>query len=102
MTTGKIIELIKGICEAQCMPYAYDHFDSEQKLPFCAYHYVESNNFNADNKIALRKGQFNVELYTQKKTPALEKLFEDKFDEVNAPYRKYESFLNDEKMYEVL
>lgn len=36
MTTGKIIEILTELCKAQGMPYAYDRFDSEQKLPFCA------------------------------------------------------------------
>ena len=46
--------------------------------------------------------QLDVELYTDVKNPALEERLEQLFDEAGIVYAKMESFLESEKMYEVL
>ena len=84
------------------IPYAYDHFNEEQTPPYTACRYVESNNFDADNKAYFKKGQFNVELYTKVKDPALEQQFEQIFEDGEQPYKKYESFIDNIKLYMVL
>lgn len=97
----KIIDVINGI-KTLDIPYAYDHFKDEQTPPYCAYRYVESDNFHADDKAYFKKGKFDVELYVAKKNPSLEKSFEAIFDNGNAPYRKYESYIEEIELYLVL
>lgn len=97
----KIVDVINGIKETG-IPYAYDHFNEEQTPPYCAYKYVESDNFDADNKAYFKKGQFNVELYTKTKDPTTENKIESIFDNGPVPFKKYESFIDEIKLYMVL
>ena len=84
-----IVEILKitGI------PFAYDHFAEGEspKPPFICYLYPGSNNFAADGRV-----------YFKVNDPQTEKKLEDAFDEAGIFYNKTETWIESEKLYEVL
>lgn len=95
MTIAQLIAALKAIG----IPCAYDHFNSEQNLPFICYLFVESNDYKADNTVYLRKGEFDIELYTSRKDPVTEKKIYDILDAHEVPYKKYEDHFDEENYY---
>lgn len=95
-----IVEILKitGI------PFAYDHFAEGEspKPPFICYLYPGSNNFAADGRVYFKVNEVQVELYTDVKDPQTEKKLEDAFDEAGIFYNKTETWIESEKLYEVL
>lgn len=96
----KEIDFYKQIKEI--LPCAYRIFKDEQVLPFSVYYLDESNDKYADNINFLKKGKYNLEVYSQIKNKKLETQIENLFLKNETTYKKTESFLEDEKMYEVL
>ena len=95
-----IVEILKitGI------PFAYDHFAEGEspKPPFICYLYPGSNNFAADGRVYFKVNEVQVELYTDVEDPQTEKKLEDAFDEAGIFYNKTETWIESEKLYEVL
>ena len=56
----------------------------------------------ADNKVWQKINQLNIELYTDEKSPETEETIEEILDSYEIPYEKSESWIESEKMYEVL
>lgn len=69
------------------------------KLPFICYLCTQTNNFKADNKVYKVIQNVDIELYTQIKEPATERLIEDALDANNIVWEKYEDYLETEKCY---
>lgn len=89
------------------LPVAYSHFtgigqNPVPPPPFITYQFAYSSDMIADNKNYLEISNFQVELYTSKKDLATEKKVQDKLKELNLPYSKVESWLDDEKLYQIL
>lgn len=83
------------------MPLSYNHFNEVQKTPYLTYLFTYSNDFIADNNNYHKISNFQIELYTDKKDMASEALVEGKLQEIELPYRKMESYINDEKVYQI-
>ena len=100
MDYEQVVELLRKTG----LPYAYDHFEEGEAPdpPFLVYLYPGSHNFAADGKVYFKVRQLDVELYTDVNDPVLEERLEQLFDEAGIVYAKTESFLESEKMYEVL
>ena len=96
-------ELMKILKEIN-IPYAYDHFAEGEvvKPPFICFLFPSSNNFAADGKTYFKKNEVNLELYTDTKSPSLEKQVEMVLDNHNIFYNKTEVWIEEEKLYEVL
>lgn len=96
----KILEVLK----ASGIPFAYDHFAEGEspELPFICYLCPGSNNFSADGKVYYKINQVNIELYTDRKDPAVEQKLEDALDAASIFYNKTEVWIDSEKLYEVL
>lgn len=89
------------------LPVVYSHFDTDNNNPppsppYLIYLFSYNNDFMADNINYKSIDNFQVELYTNKKDLASEKLVEDKFKELEMPYSKIETWIDSEKLYQVV
>lgn len=96
----KLLEIIRDIG----LPNAYHHFAEGEspKPPFLVYLLSSSNNFSADGKVYFKVNEVHMELYTDYKNPQLEKKIEAVLDEYGIFYNKFESYIESERLYEVL
>jgi hypothetical protein len=86
------------------LPFAYHHFAEGEspEPPFLVYLIPGSNNFSADGQVWLKVKQLDIELYTDKKEPDLEDRLETVLDAHRLFYNKDETWIDSEKLYEVL
>lgn len=103
MTQAELYQALKAIG----FPVAYSHFeDTPQnpapKPPFITYQFAYSSDFMADGHNYAEISNFQIELYTSKKDLAAEKLVQDKLKELRLPYNKIETWLDDEKLFQVI
>lgn len=89
------------------LPVAYSEFVSTPENPapsppFITYQFTNGNDLKADNQNYLDIGNFDVELYTSKKDPVTEKLVQDKLKELRLPYGKSETWIDSEKMFQII
>jgi len=96
-------ELLKILSETQ-IPFAYHHFAEGEspEPPFICYLLPGSNNFSADGKVYYKINEVHIELYTDLKDLAVEQQLEDVLDEHGIFYNKSETWIESEKLYEVL
>jgi hypothetical protein len=96
-------EIIK-ILETLGIPYAYDHFAEGEgpDPPFICYRCPNSDNFAADGVVYFPITEIDIELYTDKKDPETEKKLEDLLTGSGIFFEKTETFIDSEKLYEVL
>lgn len=93
---------ISNMIKSMGLPYAYYQFREPPPLPFVVYYYPDSDNFNADNKSYQRIMSLNIELYTDNKDFDKERIIEDVLSANDIPYRKLETYIQDEHMYQTL
>lgn len=98
------IKEIKEMLTEAGLPLAYHHFAEGEspEPPFLIYLIPGSDNFSADGKVYYKVKELDVELYTDIKDPVLEETLESIFDAHELFYNKTESYIDTEKMYEVL
>ena len=96
-------ELLQILSETQ-IPFAYHHFAEGESPdpPFICYLLPGSNNFSADGKVYYKINEVHIELYTDLKDLAVEQQLEDVLDEHGIFYNKSETWIESEKLYEVL
>ena len=96
-------ELLQILGETQ-IPFAYHHFAEGEspEPPFICYLLPGSNNFSADGKVYYKINEVHIELYTDLKDLAVEQQLEDVLDEHGIFYNKSETWIESEKLYEVL
>ena len=96
-------ELLQILNETQ-IPFAYHHFAEGEspEPPFICYLFPGSNNFSADGKVYYKINEVHIELYTDLKDLAVEQQLEDVLDEHGIFYNKSETWIESEKLYEVL
>ena len=96
-------ELLQMLGEIQ-IPFAYHHFAEGEspEPPFICYLLPGSNNFSADGKVYYKINEVHIELYTDLKDLAVEQQLEDVLDEHGIFYNKSETWIESEKLYEVL
>ena len=96
-------ELVK-IIEEMGIPFAYDHFAEGESPdpPFICYLFPGSNNFAADGKVYFKANEVHIELYTDFKDLTVEQKLEAVLDEHGIFYNKSETWIESEKLYEVL
>ena len=98
------MEKLTAILNTIGIPYAYDHFAEGEspEPPFLCYLLPGSSNFSADWKVYHRISEVRLELYTDYKDLASEQKVEDAFDAAGIFYNKTETWIDGEKLYEVL
>lgn len=84
------------------VPVARNAFLKQQAPPYIVYVFSHSDNFTADSKVYLKRDNYQIELYTEKKDVALEDKLEGIFDSHGLVYDKTETYLESEKLIEVL
>ena len=96
-------ELLQILSETQ-IPFAYHHFAEGEspEPPFICYLLPGSNNFSADGKVYYKINEAHIELYTDLKDLAVEQQLEEVLDEHGIFYNKSETWIESEKLYEVL
>lgn len=100
MTAREIAEVVSEFG----LPYAYDHFAEGEspEPPFCVWLTPESDPFGADGAVYYPVSKVNIELYTDSKSPELESNIETVLSGHGIFYRKSETWIESEKLYEVL
>ena len=86
------------------IPSAYDHFAEGEspEPPFICYLCPGSDNFGADGKVYYKIDEVSIELYTDEKSPATEQKVETVLDSHGIFYDKSETWIDSEKLYEVI
>ena len=86
------------------IPFAYDHFAEGEspQPPFLCYLLPESRNFAADGRVYHKITEARLELYTDYKDLTLERSVESVLDAHGIFYEKSETWIESEKLYEVL
>lgn len=96
----KITDILKEIG----IPFAYSHFAEGEnpKPPFICYSSPKSDGFSADGLVYQKLQDIRIELYTDKKDLDTEEKLENTLDNHNIFYKKSETWIDSEKLYEVL
>jgi len=96
-------ELLTLLGEMQ-IPFAYDHFAEGESPdpPFICYLLPGSNNFAADGRVYYKICEVHIELYTDLKDLSVETAVETVIDSHGIFYNKSETWIESEKLYEVL
>lgn len=99
----EIIKILEGL-KKQGIPYAYDHFAEGEgpDPPFLCFRCPNSDNFAADGTVYFPITEIDIELYTDKKDPETEKKLEDQLIQSGIFFEKTETWIDSEKLYEVL
>ena len=98
------MEKLLSILDSIGIPYAYDHFAEGEspEPPFLCYLLPGSDHFSADGKVYHKISEVRLELYTDYKDLASEQKVEDTLDAAGLFYNKTETWIDSEKLYEVL
>ena len=96
-------KLLQMLNEIQ-IPFAYHHFAEGEspEPPFICYLLPGSDNFSADGRVYYKINEVHIELYTDLKDLAVEQKVEDVLDGHGIFYNKSETWIESEKLYEVL
>lgn len=86
------------------IPFAYDHFAEGEspEPPFLCYLVPGSDNFAADGKVYHKVGRVHIELYTDSKDPFIEEKVTAVLDRHGIFYDQTETWIENEKLYEIL
>ena len=100
MTIENIVEMLQEMN----IPFAYDHFSEGEspEPPFICYLIPGSDNFAADGKVYFKMNEVRIEMYTDFKDISLESRVEDVLDRHEIFYNKSETWIQSEKLYEVM
>ena len=103
MTQIELYQSLKSIG----FPVAYHHFEGTEKnpvptSPYIAYLFSNSGDLMADDRNYVEISDFQVELYTTKKDLQSEALVQNKLKALELPYSKSETWIESEKMYQVI
>jgi hypothetical protein len=98
------MEELLAIIKEMGIPSAYDHFAEGESPdpPFICYLLPGSDNFAADGRVYFKINDVRIELYTDSKDLAVEQEVEDVLDAHGVFYNKSETWIDSEKLYEVL
>ena len=97
-------EIVLLLAQLTGIPYAYSHFAEGEAPdpPFICYLCPGSDNFSADGRVYQKINEVHIELYTDYKSPDTELAVENVLDEAGIFYNKTETWIESEKLYEVL
>ena len=100
MTIENIVEMLQEMN----IPFAYDHFAEGEspEPPFICYLIPSSDNFAADGKVYFKMNEVRIEMYTDFKDLDLESRVEGVLDGHEIFYNKSETWIQSEKLYEVM
>lgn len=67
---------IKTMLDAVGVPVAYDHFESDQALPYIVFKETSTRTLSRDDKVGAKISTIQVELYTRARNVTLEETLE--------------------------
>ena len=105
MTLQAINSMIaEMVTDASLNGYTYYQFPegSAPELPYLIFYYPRTNNESADGVVWANINRLNIELYTENKEFLKESKIEAVLTKYGFFYNKIETYIDDEKMYEVL
>ncbi len=97
-------EEINDMMAEMGLPYAYHHFAEGEspQPPFLLCLSPGEETFSADNVAYYSFKQLDIELYTDKKNPAMEEEMEAVLTQHEIYFTKSEAWIESERLYEVL
>lgn len=100
MTIENLVEMLQEIK----IPFAYDHFAEGEspEPPLICYLIPGSDNFAADGRVYFKLNEVRIEIYTDFKDLDLESRVESVLDGHEIFYNKSETWIQSEKLYEVM
>lgn len=100
MSLSDFFNILNGITEFKGK-VAYRQFKegTAPALPFVVYYVDGTDNFDADDKVYLKRQNIIVELYTATKSPSTEELIETALDNAGIPWESTESYIDTESCY---
>lgn len=98
---------LKTLLETTGYPVAYHHFVATPEAPlpnspYIVYLFVSSDNFKADDRVYLVKGNYQVELYTSIKDMTAEENLESILNGEGLCWEKSELYIESEALYQVV
>lgn len=98
------MEELISIIQEMNITFAYDHFAEGEspEPPFICYLIPGSDNFAADGKVYFKMNEVRIEMYTDFKDLDLESRVEGVLDGHEIFYNKSETWIQSEKLYEVM
>lgn len=95
------LQALAVLLETTGMPVIYHHWEEGEVPPllYLIYYEDSSDPFYADNRVYQQVTGVTVELYTDRKNPAIEEKLETVLDHNDIAYTTYESYLESEQMY---
>ncbi len=103
MTLAQLHTMLNGITGFN-KKVAYRAFPVKKapELPFICYICTQTDNFVADNKVHTVLQSVDIELYSESKDTASESKIEAALNENSIVWDKYEEYLTDENVNEVI
>lgn len=98
MTLQELFQELKSIG----YPVAYGSFAKPTPPPYLIYQFAYSNDLVADNQNYVEVSNIQVELYTEIKDLVAEQKVQAKLKELSLPYSKLETWLEEEKLYQII
>lgn len=100
MTIENLVEMLQELK----IPFAYDHFAEGEspEPPFICYLIPGSDNYAADGRVYFKLNEVRIEMYTDFKDLDLESRVEGVLDGHEIFYNKSETWIQSEKLYEVM
>ncbi|WP_010271352.1 hypothetical protein [Paenibacillus senegalensis] len=98
MTQAELLQELRAIG----YPVAYSHFKSSPSPPYLVYLFAYGNDLIADNQNYAEISNFQIELYTEIKDLAAERAVQEKLKELRLPYRKSESWIEGEGLFQIM
>lgn len=101
------IKGLKAVLDSTKLPVTYHSWKSSDpnnpppQPPYIIFMLKNSDNTGADNRVYYKRNYYNIELYTNKKDIAAEQKLEDAFDSASIYYEKTESYIDEEKMFDI-
>lgn len=90
------------------LPVAYSHFaeggpsSPPPSPPYIIYLYTNSADVMADNQNYVERGNWQIELYSKTKDLVSEGKIEALLKSLRLPYRKFETFIESERLRQVI
>lgn len=98
------MKTLMTIIEEIGLPFAYSHFAEGESPnpPFMVYLFPKNKHFGADGYVYYKNTEVDLEVYTDKKDLELEGKIEEILDREKIYYEKSETWIESERLYEVL
>lgn len=98
------MDRLLAILAASGLPFAYSHFAEGEspEPPFLCYLLPGSDHFAADGRVYFKVNEVHIELYTDYKDLDLEQRLDGLLDGEGIFYKKTETWIESERLYEVL